>query len=457
METARRLRHAFRDWLDDTALRSPARLALIVFASVIMAVTFLLQLPMATATGTRAPFVDSLFTATSAVCVTGLTVHDTALYWSSFGQTVILVAIKVGGLGIMTLASLLGLAVSRRLGLTQRMLAAEESRASGLGDVKSLLRTIVLVSAAVETAIAAALFPRFLALGQDMADAGYNSVFYAISAFNNAGFVPNAGGLSPYVDDWWIRAPIGLGVLIGSLGFPVFLNVMRRWRHPREWSLHTKLTLITGGVLLVVSTIAFGAFEWNNEDTLGGQSVSTRFLSSTFTAINMRSGGFAATDHGLAGEESWILSTVMMFIGGGSGSTAGGLRLTTFAVLFLAIVAEARGRRDMEAFGRRVGTESLRVAVSLLLVGTTVVIAGVATMLALTDYPVGEVIFETVSAFATCGLSTGITEFLPDSAKYVLTFLMFVGRTGTMTLGAALLLNRERRAIRYPSERPIIG
>lgn len=454
-------RSAVRGWFDEQvdrlALQHPARLALGTFALVILVFTGLLSLPVATSSGVRAPFIDALFVATSAVCVTGLSPVDTGTYWSTFGLTVIGVAIKVGGLGIMTLASLVSLAVSRRLGLTQRMLAAGEARATGLGDVRSLLGTIVVLSTLTELIIAAVLLPRFLTLDYGLGTSLGYSAFYAVSAFNNAGFSPDPVGLIPYAGDAWMLVPIGMGVFVGALGFPVYLNVVRQWRHPRRWTLHTKLTLVTVAALSVVSASLLALFEWTNPNTLGSASTGRTLGNIFFQSINQRSGGFNSFDIGQAREHTWLLEDVLMFIGGGSGSTAGGIRTTTLAVLLLAIWAEARGRRDIEAFGKRIGTEVLRLAVSVTLVSLFVVIMGTIVLLWQTDLSLDRCLYEVVSAFATCGLSTGITSSLDADAKLTLIVMMYVGRVGSLTVVAALALNKQRRVIRYPSERPLIG
>ncbi|WP_062200527.1 TrkH family potassium uptake protein [Demequina salsinemoris] len=448
---------------DEVALQSPARLAIGTFAGFIAIITGLLMLPISTADRHVAPFADALFTATSAVCVTGLTVVDTGLYWSDFGRVVILIGIKVGGLGIMTLASILGLMVSRRMGLTQRMLAADQARAGGLGDVRQMLRTILIVSSGVEIAIALMLFPRFLHDGLPLITSAWHATFYSVSAFNNAGFVPNATGIVEYAGDPWVAGPIALGVFVGALGFPVYLNLIRAWRKPRTWSLHTKLTLVLVVILSVISAGLLALFEWNNPNSLGAENVGTRIVTVFFASVNQRSGGFAAIDHGTFYEHTWLLEEVLMFIGGGSAGTAGGIRVTTLAVLVLAVTAEARGRRDMEAFGKRIGTESLRQAVAVTLVGLTFVLLGSGLMLAWTrdlGWDLDRVLFQVVSAYATCGLSVLTSDQvaeMPDSVKHLTSVLMFAGRLGSVTLAAALALNKQRRVIRYPSERPLIG
>jgi potassium uptake TrkH family protein len=450
---------AIREMVDDAARRSPARLTLTAFAGIVTVVTGLLSTPQATADGHPAPFVDALFTATSAVCITGLTVVDTGTYWSTFGQAVIIVAVWIGGLGVMTLASLLGMAVSRRIGLTQRLLAAGETRSRGLGEVGSLIRIVVITSVTIQSAITLLLVPRFVMLGESIGDAIWHGAFYAVSAFNNAGFVPTAEGLTPYVGDWWVCLPIMLGVFIGALGFPVVLNLAQRRRQVRALTLHSKLTVTASVVLLALTVLLLGAFEWGNERTLGALDGNAKVLAALFAGVMARSGGFGTIDTSSMHEGSWLVTDVAMFIGGGSASTAGGIKVTTFAVLLLAIISEARGDRDMDAFGRRIPRESLRLAVAVTLTGTGLVLVSTLAVLEITGETLDRVLFECVSAFATVGLSTGLTmePTLPDAAKHVLSALMFAGRTGTMTVAAALALRDRRRVIRYPEERPIIG
>lgn len=446
-----------REVVDRAARQSPARLALSVFAGVIGAFTALLLLPAATADGRSAPFADALFTAVSAVCVTGLTVVDTATYWSGFGQAVILVGIKVGGLGVMTLASLLGMAVSRRIGLTQRLLTASETKISRLGEVGSLLQVIIVTSTTIELAITLALFPRFLALRESVGEAAWHAVFYGVSAFNNAGFVPTVGGLEAHPSDWWLGLPIALGVFIGSLGFPVILNLAQRRTAVRRWSLHTKLTLTTSAALVLVGAVLIGAMEWGNDETFGRLDLPGKLLASLFAGVMPRSGGFSTVAVPEMHEGSWLLTDALMFVGGGSASTAGGIKVTTLAVMLLAILAEARGDRDVEAFGRRIPRETLRLAIAVIFIGATTVLVSSLVLLEVTGRSLDVVLFEVLSAFATVGLSTGLSAELPDAGKYILSALMFVGRTGTMTVAAALALRDRRRVIRYPEERPIIG
>lgn len=448
---------AGRESADRIARRYPAPLALMVFGFVILTFAALLSLPAATTTGQRADFADALFVATSAVSVTGLTPVDTATYWSLFGQATILLGIQIGGFGVMTLASILGLAVSRKLGLTAKILTASETKTTKLGEVGSLIRVVVITSLTLESVIALLLLPHFIAAEESTREAVWHAVFYAVSAFNNAGFLPTSEGLLPHWDSPLLIGPIMLGVFIGSLGFPVILNLARARGNKRLWTLHTKLTVVTSTTLVAVGTVWFLIAEWRNVDTIGHMDFGHKILNSLFLAIMPRSGGFSTIDMSAMHESSWLITDALMFVGGGSASTAGGIKVTTLAVLMLAIVAEARGDRDTDVFHRRIPPDILRLAVAVTFLGATIILISSLVLLELTGMTLDVILFEAISAFATVGLSTGITPVLPDSAKYVLVVLMYVGRVGTMTFGAALALRSRRRVIRLPEERPIVG
>ncbi|MDR0505109.1 MAG: TrkH family potassium uptake protein, partial [Bifidobacteriaceae bacterium] len=434
----------------------PARLAVLVFLCVIVVVSALLALPCSTRTGKAVSLVDALFTATSAVCVTGLEVVPTGDYWSGFGQAVLLVAIQVGGLGVMTIGAILGLLVTRRLGLTQRMLTASETR-SGLGQVGALVRAVALTSVVIELVIAAALFSRFTALDHSRPQAAWHAIFYGVSAFNNAGFTPSVEGLRPHQADWLVLCPIMVGVFVGALGFPVILNIARHLRQPRRWALHTKLTLTTAGLLALVAPILIGAFEWNDPRTMGSLSVPTKILNALFAGLVPRTAGFNLLPETLMEPQSLLTQEALMFVGGGSASTAGGIKVTTLAVMLLAIRAEARGDRDIEAFGRRISPAVLRAAVGVAVAGAVIVVTGALVLMPMTSARTDYILFEVTSAFGTCGLSTGLSATLPVAGKSTLIALMLIGRLGTMTLAAALAIRNRRSLIRLPEERPIVG
>jgi trk system potassium uptake protein len=370
---------------------------------------------------------------------------------------VIMLGMMVGGLGVMTLASILGLAVSRRVGLTSRLLAAAETKTTRLGEVGSLIRAVVLTSLVVTLGLALVLIPRFLTAGFGLGESLWQGWFLAVSVFNNGGILILEGGLTPYVADWWMSLPVIVGTFLGAIGFPVLLAIGKAWRRPRRWSLHAKLTITTSLGLWLLGTLLIGAFEWGNRATFGDLPIHGRILAAMVAGMTPRSSGFSTVHIGDMSEATWFMQDALMFIGGGSASTAGGIKVTTFAVMLLAIVAEARGDRDIEAFRRRVDAGVVRLAIAVAFIGATLVGLGTMALLVLTDLHLDVIVFEVISAFATCGLSTGITADLPDPAKYVLIALMFTGRTGTMTLAAALALRSRRRVIRLPEERPIIG
>lgn len=446
----------FRDRTDRIARNSPSRLALAVFAIIILIFTSLLQLPVATSSGHRAPLIDSFFTATSAVCVTGLVTVDTATFWSPLGQFFIAIAMMVGGLGVMTLASILGMAVSRHIGLTRRFLAAGETR-SGLGEVGSLIRAVFVVSLSVQLVLFIALTPFFLKVGEPLLKAAWHSFFMAASIFNNGGFVIMPEGLTPHVGDWSLTIPIMLGTMLGAIGFPVILDIARNRRRVDKWNLTTKISLVMYPLLFVVGAVVIFLFEMGNSHTLGGLSSMDKVNAAMLQSASARSSGLSTIDIGAMDESSLFVLDSLMFIGGGSASAAGGIKMTTLAVLILAIFAEARGDRDTEAFGRRIPPDVLRLAIAVTFLGALMVGVGTIALLKLTGLPLSDVLFEAISAFATCGLSTGITPELPASAKAVLALLMFAGRTGTMSLAAALALRSRRRVIRLPQERPTVG
>jgi Trk-type K+ transport system membrane component len=317
-------RPGWRDHARSLAKATPARIALGVFTLLIGVFTALLSLPAATTDGQRTPFIDALFTAVSAICVTGLSTVETGTHWSTFGLTVIMVAVKLGGLGLMTVASLLSLSVMHRLGLAQRVITAQETRAERLAEVGGVLRVILITSTAFEAATFVALTPYMVVTEHGIGQSLFLGLFYAISAFNNAGFVPEAAGTAQYLGDPFFTIPIGLAVLVGSLGFPVILVVVRKLRTPRRWSVHAKLTLVTTALLLVAGFVGYLAMEWSNPATIGRESVGTKLLAAGFAAIMPRSGGFSTLDVGQLTTESRLLTDLLMFIGGGSGSTAGG-------------------------------------------------------------------------------------------------------------------------------------
>ncbi len=428
------------------------------FGLAVLVGTLLLMLPVAQTGIDWTDPVTALFTATSAVCVTGLVVVDTGTYWSTFGEVVILALIQVGGLGTMTLASLLGLAISRKLGLRARVTAATETKAVGLGDVRGVVLGVARTSLVVELAVAVVLALRFWA-AYDVSPgrAAYLGVFHSVSAFNNAGFALWPDSLVRFATDPWICLPIAASVIVGGIGFPVILELRKRLRTPRAWSMHTKMTLWATAVLLVLGTLVITANEWRNPATLGQLDTPGRLLAGFFQAVMPRTAGFNSVDTGAMLEGSLLVTVVLMFIGGGSAGTAGGIKVTTFVLLLLVIWAEVRGERDVQAFDRRIGERVVRQALTIALLSVGLVTAATVVLVEITRMSTHLVLFEVVSAFGTVGLSTGITADVGTAGHLVLAVLMFVGRLGPITLVSALALRERQRLYHHPEGRPLIG
>jgi trk system potassium uptake protein TrkH len=440
------------------AIRHPTRLVPLAFLLAILVGTLLLMIPYARSGPGGAPLLTALFTATSAVCVTGLAVVDTGTYWSPLGQAIILGLVQVGGLGIMTAATLLGLVVSNRLRLGRRLLAQAETRTMALGDVREALKLILLVVLSVQAFVALLLFLRLhFGYGEPLGTALWNGVFHAVSAFNNAGFARYPDNVMGFSADFLILGPLMLAIVMGAIGFPVLYELKREAWTPRTWSLHTKLTL-TGFVgLFLFGIVVTLAFEWGNARTIGEMDAGTKLLNAAFHSVAVRTAGFNSVDIGAMRPETLLVTDALMMIGGGSGGTAGGIKVTTFLVLALIVWTELLGERDTHAFRRRVSSEIARLALSIVLMAILVVAIGTLALLSMSRFELGPVLFEAVSAFATVGLSTGITAQLPPGGQLVLVLLMFLGRVGTVTAAAALVLRSRPRPYRYAEERPIIG
>ncbi len=440
------------------SLSHPNQIVALLFLLLVLAGTLLLMLPAAQADGLRAPLMVALFTSVSAVCVTGLVVVDTGSYWSPFGQFIVMMLFQLGGFGLMTAAALLGLMVNRSMRLRTRMLAQAETHAIGLGDVSGVAWVVLVVTLACEAVLALMLGMRLHhGHGMSPGEAAWSGLFHAVSAFNNAGFSLHADSLMRYSTDAWMLVPVMLGIVVGGIGFPVLQDLRSRWRDPRHWSLHSKLTLAGSGILLATGTVALLGFEWSNAGTLGPMPVADKLLSALFASVAARTAGFNSIDIAQLSNESLALHFLLMFIGGGSAGTAGGVKVTTAAILLLLVIAEIRGRPDSEAFGRRVCQPAQRQAITVLVLGSVMVVAGTLAILRMTELPTDKVIFEVISAFGTVGLSTGITAELPAAGQLVLVVLMYVGRVGTITLATSLAMGERRMAWRYPEEHPIVG
>lgn len=438
-------------------IHHPTQVVALAFAGAILLGTLLLLLPVSRSGEGGAPLVTAFFTATSAVCVTGLITVDTTTYWSTFGELVILGLIQVGGFGIMTMASLLGLLVARRLGLRTRLRAAAETKSIGIGDVRAILFGVARVTLLFELVVAVILTLRLaISYEEPIGRACYLGAFHAVSAFNNAGFSLYPDSLVQFVQDPLICLPVAAAVIAGGLGFPVVLE-LRRHLAPRLWSLHAKLTVGTTVLLLIAGTALTTLGEWGNPETLGTLSPIEKLHAGFFHSAMSRTAGFNSADIGAMDEGTWLGTIVLMFIGGGSAGTAGGIKVTTFIVLFFVILAEVRGDRDSNVFDRRIDNHAQRQALSVALLGLGAVVLGTLALVHMSSFRLGPALFEVTSAFGTVGLSTGITADVPQAGQVMLALLMFLGRLGPITLVSALALRQRQQRYRLPEGRPIIG
>ena len=439
-------------------LLHPVRLVPLAFLAVIIVGALLLMLPMSRTGDEGDTFTTALFTSVSAVCVTGLITVDTATFWTPFGQGVILGLIQVGGFGIMSLATLLALLVRKSIGVRGQLVAQSETHTLNFGDVRAVLFRVARIMIFFEAATALILTARvWIAYDDNPATALWHGVFHAVSAFNNAGFGLYSNNLIGFAEDPWIIVPICAAIIAGGLGFPVIIQLIRGETRIKNWSVHLRLTIYGTLLLLAAGTALFAAFEWNRPETLGPLSFGGKLLGSLAGSVFPRTAGFNSIDYGAASPETLMVTNVLMFIGGGSAGTAGGIKVTTFLVLGFAIWNEIRGRDQVTIAHRSISSSSQRQALTVALLGVAAVVTGTMLLLMFTDYSLEKVLFESISAFGTVGLSTGITYNLPPSAEWVLMALMYTGRIGTITVASAIALSSRPRLYQLPEERPIIG
>jgi len=434
----------------------PTRTILFGFLLALILGTGLLMLPISTQSPGGIPLLPALFTATSALCVTGLSDVDVPTYWTPFGHVVIMVLIQIGGFGVMSFATLLSLRVMGKVSLGSRITAATEAHGS-VGGLRPLLRRVLVTGLMIEGIVMAMLTIRLLTLGYSVGDSLWYGLFHAVSSFNNAGFSLFPGNMTPFVGDWGICLPIMGAIIVGGLGFPVLHQLARVYRHPHQWSMHTRMVLFGTAVLLVLSSLYVTVLEWNNPKTLGELPWHSRILAGTFQAVQTRTAGFNSVDIGSLHDSTLFGMDMLMFIGGGPAGTAGGIKITTFFVLLFIAWAEIRGDSAVNIFGRRLSRSLHRQAITVALLASAVVGLATLALLVLSPFSLDQSLFEAISAFGTVGLSTGITAQLNPACQLVLIALMIVGRLGPITVATALAAPTTKRHYQLPKERPIIG
>lgn len=407
--------------------------------------------------GKSATLVDTAFTAVSALCVTGLQPVDTPAVWSPAGMVVLAVLIQVGGLGVMTLATLLGSLTAKRVGLRTRHTIAVSSNVT-LREASKVTARIGVISFACEGAVAIVLAMRFwLADGIPLLTALGHGAFLAISSFNNAGFAVHSRNLMPHASDPFVLIPIMFSIVVGGIGFPVIMELMRQYRMPRHWSVHTKMVLTATPALIIAGALGTWLLEHANPGTLATMPLGDQLLNSFLHSISSRTAGFNSVDVNAMHSQTWLFTSILMAIGAGPAGTAGGMKVTTVFVLVLIMWSELRGNTFVPAFGKRLSRSIHRQAITVVGLMSMLMLASTFTITVLEQFTLDEILFEVVSAISTTGLSTGITGALSDPSKILLMALMFVGRVGPITLGTALALRTRPIMFEPPKERPIIG
>jgi trk system potassium uptake protein len=437
--------------------KNPPVAMMLSFASVILSGAVLLTLPIASRSNTITPFIDTLFTATSATCVTGLTVLDTGSHFSIFGQIIILILIQVGGLGIMTISTFFALVLGQNINIKLKNVMNQMVGGSSRVNILELLKNIVLVTVIIESLGAVILLFRFI---QDFkpVKAIYLSVFHSVSAFCNAGFSNFQDNLMGYCNSPIVSLTIPILIILGGLGFMVIIDVNRYVWHKdkiRKLTLHTKIVLATTSILIIGGFIAFFVMEYHG--TMQGFSIYKRFLASFFQSVTTRTAGFNTIDNGSLSKAAVLVSIVLMFIGASPGSTGGGIKTSTFAILGLSVLSLLRGRKEISVFKRNIPRDNFKEAAGLTFLSAGIVFFVIIMLMLVESHRFDQIVFEAVSAFGTVGLSMGITPHLTFFGKLLITLLMYIGRIGPLTMIYAFAVHKKHANISFAEETIAIG
>ena len=434
------------------------------FLLIILIGTLLLTLPISSHDGSFTNPLDAAFTAVSATCVTGLVTVDTATHWSMFGQIVILIMIQTGGLGFMSIAIIMSLLIKRSVTPRERMLLAMSYNLDSYDNTGVLIKRIGIGTLCIEAAGALILSTRFIPLF-GVADGIYKSIFHAVSAFCNAGFDLMGGysgkftSLTALVDDPIVNLTIMLLIIIGGIGFIVWNDIANAITKRRRLSVYSRFVLIVTSILLIGGTLIFALLEWNNPETLGKLPVGTKILAAAFQSVTLRTAGFNTISQAGLSQPSQLLSMLLMFIGGASGSTAGGVKVASVGVLIYSVWCNAIGKKETILFHRKITSDHFIRAVSIIVVQLALVLVGIVSVSALSGFDIMSTAYEVVSATGTVGITLGITTGLDIPSRFIIMALMYLGRVGTLTVTYAVMLNMRdsRSIISYPDANMLIG
>lgn len=430
------------------------------FLLVILTGSILLMLPVSTRSGVATPFEEALFTATSATCVTGLVVHDTATYWSPFGQAVILMMIQIGGMGVVTVAVSIATISGRKIGLMQRSTMQEAIAAPSVGGIVRLTGFILKATICIEMTGALLLMPVFCK-DYGIIKGIWYSLFHSISAFCNAGFDlmgnrQQYSSLTGYFSNIPVNAVIIALIITGGIGFLTWDDIKSKGMHIKKYRLQSKVILLMTGILLIIPFLIFFFCEFGRQ-IWDGMTTGEKVICSLFQTVTPRTAGFNTVDLTQFSESAKTLIIILMLIGGSPGSTAGGMKTTTIAVLFITSFAVFKKKEDSECFGRRIEDNTIKYAAVILLMYITLFITGGILISSIEGLPMLTCLFETASAIGTVGLTLGITPGLGRLSRLILIILMFLGRVGGLTLIFAALSNKQRNLSRFPKEKITVG
>lgn len=435
---------------------NPPQVLALGFLSLILIGSILLNLPIASSSGTSIGYVNSLFTSASAVCVTGLTVLNTAKDFTPFGQVIIITLIQFGGLGIMTLATVGYIIMGKKISFKERLMIKEQLNTESIQGIVKLTKKVIGYTFFLEMMGSLLLALRFVPMFGFEKGLAF-SIFHAISAYCNAGFDIFGDSLIIFQNDYYVLLILSLLIILGGLGFTVYADLLAKDKL-RKLTLHSKVVLIMTGSLLIIGTLSFLLFESSNPGTLGSMNFPSRLANSFFQSVSPRTAGFYSVDMSKI-RETTIFSTIMlMFIGGSPGSTAGGIKTTTFACLLLTTISVVKGEEDVNCLNRRLPFETIKRAVSIFLIGLAIVFS-TAIILTITDSSLKfiNLLFESTSAFGTVGLSAGITDKLSTLGRLVITLTMYIGRVGPLTMAYAFAKRNKKRDFRNAPGNLMVG